>query len=442
MFDFATGSAWRSALNPNQRRAAALNPDPGWPSAQNPNPWYAASLNPNPWAMAAQNPNRWDWAANNPNPRRRAGLNPNQSVALNPNAQAGSVGNALLPPGVAWEQLDPDWVYGDGDGLLAQGLRRSGLQLSSQTRAPGSGATNNPTKQRAEDQLLRWGGKFRVQALLAELSGRFALHEGRLIYLEPGRGSWAEHPVFELAGVDGLTWDVQIDKVLRAAVEREDRLPEILSQRDGFWPYFDAITGLSLERLPRTAELMDLAYLWATMQVMGLKHHHAVLRPHQRSNLVIPAIETPSHGSLPSGHATIATLMASLLIRLLYSADPKKRHWRAQQLDGQARRIAFNRVVAGVHFPIDSHCGRSLGAQLASWLRVLGGADGIKDRGGSVPAPKGLSWSAKPDLVLTEVPDPSDRGVIETDAKLRVKPLPLLAMQWRLVEAELAPLRS
>lgn len=420
MFDFGTGGAWRAALNPNPRRYAANNPNPS--AAYNPNP--SGAHNPNPSA------------SNNPNPWWLQGLNPNlqHPLALNPNLQAH--GARLLPPGVQWEQFDPDWVYGDVDGLLAQGLRRSEQQLDALVRSP---VLQPKIKFDDEQRLLRWGSEFRIQALLAELCGCFCLAGGVLHHIDASARRF--DAVFSIQGIDTLQWEEQIDKVLRAAIEREERMPEILSQRDSFWPYYDAITGLPLERLPRTAELMDLVYRWATMQLMGLKHHHAVLRPERRSSLVLPAIETPGHGSLPSGHATIASLMAGLLMELLY--DNQVKHRRVQQLDAQARRISFNRVVAGVHFPIDSHCGRQFAGALLQWLRTLGKpldrAAGERSRG--IPEP--VNWCASGQHGLLEKPDPSDLMPVQADSvKFSLEPLTLLSLQWRLVLKELEPHRA
>ena len=57
-------------------------------------------------------------------------------------------------------------------------------------------------------------------------------------------------------------------------------------------------------------------------------------------------------------------LTALLLSELLYPAGDARR----SALDRLARRIAFNRVVAGVHFPIDSAAGSALAHQLAATL--------------------------------------------------------------------------
>ena len=80
-------------------------------------------------------------------------------------------------------------------------------------------------------------------------------------------------------------------------------------------------------------------------------------------------ITTPGHGAYPSGHATQAFMLARLLDGLLGLSihAPSK----ALQLYRQASRIATNRVVAGVHFPVDSVAGRLLGHVIAEYVLAL-----------------------------------------------------------------------
>ena len=85
-------------------------------------------------------------------------------------------------------------------------------------------------------------------------------------------------------------------------------------------------------------------------------------------------ILTPTHGSLPSGHATEAFLVARLLWKLLRaSKTPQYQEhgvW-GEMLMRQAARIAVNRTVAGVHFPVDSVAGAILGLTLANYIHEL-----------------------------------------------------------------------
>ncbi|HEV7915762.1 MAG TPA: phosphatase PAP2 family protein, partial [Albitalea sp.] len=80
---------------------------------------------------------------------------------------------------------------------------------------------------------------------------------------------------------------------------------------------------------------------------------------------VQPVIPTPGHGSLPSGHATDAYFVASLLRELLPGPS-------YERVDVQMRRLAYriadNRVVAGLHFPMDSVAGCLLGDTLAAYF--------------------------------------------------------------------------
>jgi hypothetical protein len=90
-------------------------------------------------------------------------------------------------------------------------------------------------------------------------------------------------------------------------------------------------------------------------------------------------VPTPGHGSWPSGHATEAFLAATLLEALLNAAStgsgPGNGSRSHEQLQRLAARIAVNRTVAGLHYPVDSAAGRLLGTALAEFLvaRATGG---------------------------------------------------------------------
>ena len=85
-------------------------------------------------------------------------------------------------------------------------------------------------------------------------------------------------------------------------------------------------------------------------------------RPDQVDGRILPMIPTPAHFSFPSAHATEAYAVLTVLEALI-------KHWgsyadeeaRIAMLRRLAERIAVNRTVAGVHFPIDSWAGAVLG---------------------------------------------------------------------------------
>ena len=90
-------------------------------------------------------------------------------------------------------------------------------------------------------------------------------------------------------------------------------------------------------------------------------------KPIDYSALIQPIISTPAHSCYPSGHATEAYMVAFILPELLSLNAAEKLHY-ANQLEAQAARIAINRTVAGLHFPVDSHAGRVLAKTLAEYF--------------------------------------------------------------------------
>ena len=154
----------------------------------------------------------------------------------------------------------------------------------------------------------------------------------------------------------------QLRHVMDYAELREDRLAEILSQAPQLASYWCSVAALHPERTPRTLELLDMAVRLAIRVEMRFKHALAFPRPVEFSSQVQPCILTPSHSSYPSGHSTEAFCSATLLS--LLRGDPIL----TEMLHRQATRIAVNRTVAGVHFPMDSRAGQVLGTTLAEYL--------------------------------------------------------------------------
>lgn len=129
-----------------------------------------------------------------------------------------------------------------------------------------------------------------------------------------------------------------------------------------------------MTRTPCTLELVALALRAATYAVQAMKFAFDCPRPMEFSSIIQPILATPTHSTLPSGHATQAHAVATVLSRLVDGAT-------AAEAVGNHRfriaaRIAINRTVAGVHFPVDSASGAVLGIALGEWIAAMGGEPG------------------------------------------------------------------
>ena len=175
-------------------------------------------------------------------------------------------------------------------------------------------------------------------------------------------------------------------KYLRSAADlRADRMPEIMMQAGDMLSFYGSLFNLHPARKRWTMELLAAAYQCVILPEMQMKRHASLPRPFDFSRQLQPIIETPAHSTYPSGHATEAFAFATLLSALAFAgaktADPAAAVV-AQAEAGAANattpemipfrlaaRIAENRTVAGVHFPVDSAHGALLG--LATGLRFV-----------------------------------------------------------------------
>jgi membrane-associated phospholipid phosphatase len=191
----------------------------------------------------------------------------------------------------------------------------------------------------------------------------------------------------------------QLDLVAGYADLRADRAGEILAQADGPTEFLAAVAYLAPTRTHWTLELLGAVFRLAQFVEFRLKHALACRRPIEYSPQVQPMILTPEHGSLPSGHSTESFAMANILMHLIqHSTSPVYRQdIYAVQLLRQAERVAVNRQVAGVHFPVDSAAGALLGLTLGEYMyrRLTGSADfrGWSFLGDAYPPDADFRWT-------------------------------------------------
>lgn len=182
----------------------------------------------------------------------------------------------------------------------------------------------------------------------------------------------------------------QTKLVLSYADLRAERINEVVSQVVPQTAYWSALAGLAPERHRYAWELLGVGFSFVTKVVMGLKFQLDVPRPNEFSRLVQPVILTPGFQAFPSGHATEAYFAAEILTALIeggpmplsdLSGATGGGTWQLRkQLHRMAYRIAENRVVAGVHFPVDSIAGQLLGVALARHFLACCRATGLEPR--------------------------------------------------------------
>ena len=141
-----------------------------------------------------------------------------------------------------------------------------------------------------------------------------------------------------------------------------------------------AVRPFGLPKRQDTAEWVALAQQIAILVEMQVKHLLHLPRPVNYSEKLQPVIDTPDHSSYPSGHATEAFAIATVLNRLEFNQDPSNavKKGRERQVFLLAHRIAVNRTIAGVHFPIDSMAGAVLGCGIGEAIVALSKRKKIK----------------------------------------------------------------
>jgi membrane-associated phospholipid phosphatase len=195
----------------------------------------------------------------------------------------------------------------------------------------------------------------------------------------------------------------QLEFLRQYADLRPVRTAEILAQLDTPVPFLGSITFLRAGRSQWTLELLSATFRLAQFVDLRIKHALACRRPIEYSAQVQPIILTPGHGSLPSGHATESFAMAVVLSSLLEASSNTVYHDQSfrVQLLRQAARIAINRSVAGVHFPVDSVAGAVLGVTLGQYFVRRSNKNADQTYSGS--AFNGMNYPGHRDFDWTEI---------------------------------------
>jgi acid phosphatase (class A) len=145
--------------------------------------------------------------------------------------------------------------------------------------------------------------------------------------------------------------DEQLRQVIDASVDREERLDEILDQHEGAIKYWLGMLMIDPGSAPATFQLICVARLVGEVVVMCLKEEYKVARPSQVCPAIVPVVDPPVTPAFPAGHALQSHLISLCLEKAeRASAQP-------DLLFVLSNRIARNRVIAGLHYPLDNEAG-------------------------------------------------------------------------------------
>jgi len=303
---------------------------------------------------------------------------------------------------------------------------------------PFAGDKLEPTDQGFDKStnLTRWEDGPRITACLSELleglvfTTQNASKQATLEHANLHASPIKRRPLITLRAPGKAVFKKQLDLVAAYADLRADRAAEIAAQMAPPLALWASVVGIQPHRHKKTLQVLDLAFSLAVHVHMRFKHVFASARPVELSPQIQPMIPTPGHGSWPSGHATEAFIVATVLEALLNAANPAVANGSAcrEQLQRLAARIAINRTVAGVHFPVDSAVGRLLGTALGEFLVARSTGASMRPRGFDGRLFVGTGNEAK-DFSLHDALD-SGAGSVSGPA-VALAAAPLLAWLWQ-----------
>jgi hypothetical protein len=207
---------------------------------------------------------------------------------------------------------------------------------------------------------VNWDANLRTYPYLIEF-----IEKAHNAWVGGGVARWIDH-LKTLAGattpphaLSQAALEQQILMVLDRAADRDDRFAEIIDQHDaeGAINYWLGMLLIDPARHPKTYLLIRVAARIGETVVMALKDHWRAARPSQFCPGIVPMIDPPSTPAYPAGHALQSRLISKFL-QALDAGRPQPKIPQPNLLIDLANRIAENRVIAGIHFPIDNDAGR------------------------------------------------------------------------------------
>jgi hypothetical protein len=185
------------------------------------------------------------------------------------------------------------------------------------------------------------------------------------------RGKLVLRNLFQVERPDNAFLIEQLRHLRSYADLRAERVAEVHAQINDILSFFAAIALLDQQRRIRSLELLAASTRLCIFVEMQVKHLCRAKRPIDFAPEVQPMVQTPDHSTFPSGHATEAFAAATVLHRLMTGEGPRAGVAARAQPFRLAHRIAVNRTVAGVHFPVDSAAGALMGCLIGEHVFAL-----------------------------------------------------------------------
>ncbi|MDA7966415.1 phosphatase PAP2 family protein [Ruegeria sp.] len=218
----------------------------------------------------------------------------------------------------------------------------------------------------------------------ANKSGSVTDGKAKLVYLHDVKGTPKSQILVKLKRPKEKYFKDQLRWVRAYADLRADRMPEIQVQLSDMLSFFGAHAYLDNGRRSKTLLYLSVTLSVAIHVAALMKYRLRQKRPIDYAAEVQPIIQTPDHSTFPAGHSIEAFAVATVLHRFMIGSlageigNVKFGKEEAPLPFLLAHRIATNRVVAGVHFPIDCRAGAYIGVVLGELIYNLG-ASACKD---------------------------------------------------------------